>query len=358
MYFLLEICEHPSVLRVIYYARLFLDILFIVLPIGIILFTMIDFSKALINAGSSEPSKVFGSAGKRILSAIIVFAIPWIVGLFFFVLESFDFNVSYSACLINANSDAIANYDTLLAEEERLKEAEEALRREEEQGPTGIGGNAYTGTFYNGMAENLIRLIESRVGDTNAYNYGAWTDPKTGGPVAWCALFTTWALKNTNYNGINLFNDIIQRDYGVDKPAGAACMVWNFAHSDNLEFHYSEYYSKKLFNKSSNYIPKPGDVIFFRWSDGSEKQASDWNGEVEDRCIGGRFFYEMDHVGIVHYVENGLVHTIEGNCNKKVCSRHFIIDSPDIAGYGAWYSVSSYADTIKPNANPGLNQIR
>jgi len=250
MYFLLEICEHPSVLRVIYYARLFLDILFIVLPIGIILFTMIDFSKALINAGSSEPSKVFGSAGKRILSAIIVFAIPWIVGLFFFVLESFDFNVSYSACLINANSDAIANYDTLLAEEERLKEAEEALRREEEQGPTGIGGNAYTGTFYNGMAENLIRLIESRVGDTNAYNYGAWTDPKTGGPVAWCALFTTWALKNTNYNGINLFNDIIQRDYGVDKPAGAACMVWNFAHSDNLEFHYSEYYSKKLFNKS------------------------------------------------------------------------------------------------------------
>lgn len=56
--------------------------------------------------------------------------------------------------------------------------------------------------------------------------------------------------------------------------------------------------------------PKPGDVIFFRSPSGQR------------------------HVGIVERVENGRVHTVEGNSGNRVARRSYDLGSSRIAGYG------------------------
>ena len=45
MYILLEVCQQPGVLRVLYFVTLLLDIIFVLVPIGLILMLTIDFSR-------------------------------------------------------------------------------------------------------------------------------------------------------------------------------------------------------------------------------------------------------------------------------------------------------------------------
>lgn len=65
--------------------------------------------------------------------------------------------------------------------------------------------------------------------------------------------------------------------------------------------------------KEKEYMPKPGDIIFFDWDD---------NGSA-------------NHVGIVEKVENNIVYTIEGNSTDDMCrQKEYSISSKFILGYG------------------------
>ena len=48
MYILLDACKHPTFLRVLYFGYLFWEILAVVIPIGLIIMLMIDFTKAVV----------------------------------------------------------------------------------------------------------------------------------------------------------------------------------------------------------------------------------------------------------------------------------------------------------------------
>ncbi len=64
-----------------------------------------------------------------------------------------------------------------------------------------------------------------------------------------------------------------------------------------------------------DYVPNPGDIIFFDW---------EYDGYTDT----------ADHVGIVEKVEGNLVYTIEGNDNDSVKERYYTIGERDILGYG------------------------
>ena len=66
MYILLEACQHPGILRVLYFVTLLLDIVFVLVPIGLIVMLLIDFSKVVIS-GDEKASKSTKLVGKRIL---------------------------------------------------------------------------------------------------------------------------------------------------------------------------------------------------------------------------------------------------------------------------------------------------
>lgn len=71
--------------------------------------------------------------------------------------------------------------------------------------------------------------------------------------------------------------------------------------------------------EDDNIVPVPGDVIFYDWQDSG---AGDNIGTP-------------DHVGIVHHVENGVIHVIEGNRHQAVGWREIPVGGQYIRGFGA-----------------------
>lgn len=71
------------------------------------------------------------------------------------------------------------------------------------------------------------------------------------------------------------------------------------------------------YGKKEDFVLNHGDLIFFDWAD--ELGNRDGNG---------------DHVGIVEKVEDGMVHTIEGNTGDTCDRRQYELNSLDILGYG------------------------
>ena len=67
----------------------------------------------------------------------------------------------------------------------------------------------------------------------------------------------------------------------------------------------------QYFEREEGYLPLPGDLVYFDW-------------EQND---------DIDHVGIVEYVESGYLYTIEGNSSDSVQQLTYDIHDPVIAGY-------------------------
>ena len=107
---------------------------------------------------------------------------------------------------------------------------------------------------------------------------------------AWCAAFVSWCL------------DVA----GARDSAGGrftSCTLWVERLRD------LGLYS----TRASGYTPKAGDLIFFK-SAGVTRAS--------------------DHVGIVRYVKNGRVYTVEGNSSNKVSLRDYALTDTYIVGYG------------------------
>lgn len=67
-----------------------------------------------------------------------------------------------------------------------------------------------------------------------------------------------------------------------------------------------------------NYIPNPGDIIFYDWDDNGIGDNTGWS----------------DHVGIVEEVVNGKITVIEGNCDNSVKRNYLQVNGKSIRGYG------------------------
>ena len=72
------------------------------------------------------------------------------------------------------------------------------------------------------------------------------------------------------------------------------------------------WFKEKNLWKDGGYEPVSGNIIFF-----------DWNGDGVS-----------DHVGIVEYTMNGVVHTIEGNSGDACARMSYVVGSSVIMGYG------------------------
>lgn len=107
---------------------------------------------------------------------------------------------------------------------------------------------------------------------------------------AWCAAFVSWCL------------DVA----GAKESAGgsfASCTLW----VERLQ-------TLGLYStRASGYIPKQGDLIFFR-SAGVGRASN--------------------HVGIVRFVKGNYVYTVEGNSSNKVSLREYKLSDSYIVGYG------------------------
>lgn len=104
-------CGPSGLLRVIYFFKLIMDIVFILIPIVLIVFISIDLAKALMSGDKGEQSKTFKHIGKRVLYAIILFFVPTIVSFVNAVLG--DLGIDYSVCLDNLTIEEIDYLDSV-----------------------------------------------------------------------------------------------------------------------------------------------------------------------------------------------------------------------------------------------------
>jgi len=151
--------------------------------------------------------------------------------------------------------------------------------------------------------ENCFVVDES--GRVRYYTrYGHWY----GAPYQdWCAMFVAFCLH---------YADISTADYPVD----AGCTTWKgkleaigaYEKTNNAENARRAENGEPLIIDEDAYLPTSGDLIFI-------------NHEGEPN---------PQHVGLVEYVEDGMVYTIEGNACNSVMRREYELTDVTIVGYG------------------------
>ena len=109
----------------------------------------------------------------------------------------------------------------------------------------------------------------------------------------WCDIFTTVIFQREG------LSDLIGRECGVER-------------------HIHIFKRLGIWNEDGNSIPKAGDIITFNW-DKDTQQNDGW----------------ADHIGIVEKVENGIIHTIEGNSNDEVKRNTYRIGHGNIRGFAS-----------------------
>lgn len=141
-----------------------------------------------------------------------------------------------------------------------------------------------------GVGSDIVSVALSQVGNVDDEPYWSWYGFSER--VDWCACFVSWCANECGYI-----------DAGVI-PKFAGCtsggMAWFKEHGQWQE---------------RDYVPNPGDIIFFDWA------SNGLNGDA-------------DHVGIVEKVENGRIYTIEGNSDDFVRQSSHPVGYLEIRGFG------------------------
>ncbi len=105
----MDACTNPEVLKVIFFIKQLLDIVFFIVPIGLLLMLGIDFFKNVTAAKEDDMKKNLNIAIKRIIFCVCIFFVPTIVSLLTKMVSDAleDTSINYALCLTNANSDKI-----------------------------------------------------------------------------------------------------------------------------------------------------------------------------------------------------------------------------------------------------------
>ena len=115
-----------------------------------------------------------------------------------------------------------------------------------------------------------------------------------------------YAVKNTD-DWCDIFTTVIFQREGLSDLVGRECGV---------ERHIHIFKRLGIWNEDGNSTPSAGDIITFNW-DKDTQQNDGW----------------ADHIGIVEKVENGIIHTIEGNSNNVVKRNTYRIGHGNIRGF-------------------------
>lgn len=328
MYILLEACMHPGVLRILYFVFLILDVIFVIVPIGLILMLLFDFSKAMIS-NPDDAKKNSKLAVKRIIYAIIIFAIPWITNVFNSSMEEIGFNSDYTLCVKNAKSGNFKYFDELAEQEEKaLEEARlaklEAIKSESSE----VEKNTASGSTYESAAEALINHAKKETGTVGGKKYIGSTGEH------WCGAFVTWNLKNVSIDGVGTIYSVFTKEGNITSDNLASGTTKECYKHSNLNFYPSKQYD-------GNYTPKKGDIIYFWYP--SRNDGKYWDKNIEHVRVSST--YAIDHVGLVDYVDSsGKVHTVEGNTGgtgnpntNRVGQNSYSLSYDGILGYCSWY---------------------
>ena len=148
------------------------------------------------------------------------------------------------------------------------------------------GGNA--GGSKNFVEYNVL-FGKLDNGEGNGYSYG----------YAWCAAFVNWCLRQARV------------DERLTGGMYVSCHAWR-----NWFINEGAKYGASYHARTDDYIPKKGDLIFYKSLTATHSRAT-------------------DHIGIVLKCEDGVVYAIEGNGDNRVALHEYTLGNRYIVGYGS-----------------------
>lgn len=126
-------------------------------------------------------------------------------------------------------------------------------------------------------------------GEGNGTSYG----------YAWCAAFVNWCLRQARV------------DEELTGGMYVSCHKWLTWFAEQGAQYGAEYHARE-----DGYIPKKGDLIFYKSLSATHKRSS-------------------DHIGIVLGCKDGVVYAIEGNGDNMVALHEYDLTNRYIVGYGS-----------------------
>lgn len=105
-------CINPFFLRVLYYSKIFINVLRFIIPFGLIFKTILDIYKQILNPKDDDGMKKIKN---RVIAAVIVFLVPSIVNLlinFISKVSDTDVNHGLYQCLEFADLEHIKDIET------------------------------------------------------------------------------------------------------------------------------------------------------------------------------------------------------------------------------------------------------
>ena len=156
-----------------------------------------------------------------------------------------------------------------------------------------------------------------REGDHGWSKYGDWA----GDPYCqWCAEFLCWCVDQVDQrHGTHLLNRIFPRYSGQNTGRAWFIRAGRFAvrKGEVDGWGYEWLKGHDTFIRTGDYVPQPGDYVFFTWTSG----------------------VDTDHVALVEYCSltpdgKTRIHVIEGNNPSGVARNEYSLYDTQILGYG------------------------
>ncbi len=172
-----------------------------------------------------------------------------------------------------------------------------------------------------------------REGEHGWNKYGAWS----GDPYAqWCAEFLCWCVDQVDQrHGTHLLNRLYPLYSGQNTGRAWFIRAGRFIvrKGEGEGWGYEWLKGHSAFIRTVDYIPQPGDYVFFTWTSGTD----------------------TDHVALVEYCAQDtegrtMIHVIEGNNPVSVARNVYSLYDTQILGYG---TVHDLADITMRYGNSG-----
>ena len=174
---------------------------------------------------------------------------------------------------------------------------------------------------------HLLQVASEEVGYTEDHGrtkYGAWA----GDPAAqWCAEFQCWCVDQVDQRwGTSLLRNVYpfytSSNTGKNWFIRAGRYVVRKGRVEGWGYEWLK--GSSTFIRSGDYIPQPGDWVFFNWGGG----------------------IDTEHVALVEFCTRDtysgevLIHVIEGNKPSAVARDTYGLNDPAILGYGTVHDVA------------------
>ena len=173
----------------------------------------------------------------------------------------------------------------------------------------------------------LLEVASGEVGYTEDHGrskYGEWAGDAA---AQWCAEFQCWCVDQVDQRrGTELLRKVYP--FYTSSNTGRSWFIregrYVVRKGKVEDWGYQWLKGQDSFIRSGDYIPQPGDWVFFNWTGGTD----------------------TEHVALVEYctrdTETGkvLIHVIEGNLPVAVARNTYDLNSSSILGYGTVHDVA------------------